>query len=98
MPDRPDVNPASRRSRLDYRAAPVLRAEHAERGFTRLIEQQTAKIPSDVFLFLALGVMGASLALEISGNEKLGRSIGMWATPMLIMGVYNKLVKIVGPH
>ncbi len=98
MERQPETNPASRLSRMDYRAAPVLRAEHAEHGLTRLIEQQTAKIPSDVFLFVALGTMGVSLALEIYGNERLSRFIGLWAAPLLIMGVYNKLVKILGPR
>ncbi|HEX7119885.1 MAG TPA: hypothetical protein VF212_13925 [Longimicrobiales bacterium] len=98
MNDRLDVNPARRRSRMDYRAAPVLRTEHAEGGFGRLLEQQAAKIPSQTFLFLALGSMGASLALEVYGNDKLGRFIGMWAAPLLIMGVYNKLVKLLGPQ
>lgn len=93
-----DVNPAARKSRLDYRAAPVLRAEHIESGFTRLIEQQAAKIPSNVFLFLSLGTMGASLALQLAGKDNLSRYIGLWAAPLLIMGVYNKLVKIVGPQ
>ena len=32
------------------RAATVMRAEHTEGSFTRLLEQQTAKIPSDFFL------------------------------------------------
>ena len=98
MPSYPEINPASAKSRFDYRAAPVLRAEHVERGFTRLIEQQAAKIPSNVFLFLALGSMGASLALELTGNQRLSRYIGLWAAPLLIMGVYNKLVKIMGPR
>lgn len=93
-----DVNPAARQSRLDYRAAPVLRAEHRESGFTRVIEQQTAKIPSNVFLFVSLGTMAASLALQLARRNELSQFIGMWAAPLLIMGVYNKLVKIVGPQ
>lgn len=93
-----DINPASRRSRMDYRAAPVLRAEHAERGFTRLIEQQMAKVPSDLFLFGALGSMGASLALHLWGRRTAGEFVGLWAAPLLVMGVYNKLVKLTGPQ
>lgn len=91
-----ETNPASERSELDYRAAPVLRAEHVEGGFTRILEQQTAKIPSDVFLFLSLGTMAASLGLEISGRHRLADFIGSWAAPLLVMGVYNKIVKTFG--
>ncbi len=60
-----DVNPASERSMISYLPTPVVRAEHAEGRLTRLIEQQAAKIPSDVFLFAALGAMAASLVLEV---------------------------------
>lgn len=98
MATRPDVNPASKRSELAYEPAPVLRTEHAEGQFTRMIEHQTAKIPSDVFLFAAFSAMGASLVLELTGNSRASRFVGMWAPSLLIMGVYNKLVKTVGPR
>lgn len=98
MAKQQEVNPASRKSRLSYVPAPVLRAEHAEGTLTRLIEQQTAKIPSDFFLFAALASMGASLAFELAGNRRLSRFIGMWAPTLLTFGVYNKLVKVLGPR
>lgn len=93
-----DVNPASDDSLREYEPTPVVRSEDAEGTLTRLIERQTAKVPSDVFLFLALGSMGASLALELSGRKSLSRFVGMWAPTLLTMGVYNKLVKTVGPR
>lgn len=92
-----DVNPAGDRSLREYNPAPVVRSKHAEGTLTRLIEWQTARIPSDVFLFLALGSMGASLAFELSGKNSLSRFMGMWAPTLLTMGVYNKLVKTAGP-
>lgn len=98
METRQDVNPASGKSRLEYEPTPVVRAEHAEGTVTRLIEQQTAKVPSDIFLFIAIGSMGASLALEIAGQTRLSRFVGMWAPTLLTMGVYNKLVKTLGPR
>jgi hypothetical protein len=91
-----DINPASESSLREYEPTPVVRSKHAEGTLTRLIERQTAKIPSDVFLFLALGAMGTSLALELSGRHSLSRFVGMWAPTLLTMGVYNKLVKTVG--
>lgn len=95
----PDVNPASERSMESYfEPPPVLRVEHAEGSFTRIIEQQTAKIPSDFFLFAALCSMAASLALELRGKRSPARFVGMWVEPLLTMGVYNKLVKLLGPR
>lgn len=93
-----DVNPAAHEpvSGAPVAPAPVRRAEHAESSLTRLLEQQAGKIPSDVFLFSGLGAMAASFALEVGGRPRLSRFVGMWAPTLLIMGVYNKLVKMGG--
>lgn len=63
---------------------------------TKAIEQQTKKIPSDVFLLTALGSIALSLTLKIMGRPKDAMFVGQWAAPILIMGVYNKLVKQAG--
>ncbi len=76
--------------------APVVRPEHAESEVGRLIEQQTAKIPSHWFLLAAFGAMGMSLVLELSGRTRASRFVGQWPTPLLIAGTYNKLVKTLG--
>ena len=70
--------------------------ERQEGKVARAIEKQTSKIPSDVFLWSALGSMGISLALKISGNNKKALFVGQWAAPLLLLGVYNKLVKLEG--
>jgi hypothetical protein len=90
------VNPASGASELVYEAAPVFRAEHGESRITRLVEQQSAKVSSVIFLTLALAAMSASLVLEATGRRRASRFIGMWPGPLLTMGVYNKLVKTFG--
>ena len=90
-----EVNPAAEESMAEP-PVPVVRPEHAEGDLARLIEQQTAKLPSHWFLFAALGVMGASLGLELSGRSRAARFIGMWPTPLLVAGMYNKLVKTLG--
>ncbi len=90
-----DVNPAAEASVAEL-AAPVLRPEHAEGSVARLIEQQSAKIPSHWFLFGALTAMAASLALEMSGRDRASRFVGYWPTPLLVLGVYNKMVKTLG--
>ena len=99
---RQDVNPASAESKQEYQkqkaltAAPVTRAEHVEGSLTLLIEQQTAKIPSHVFLCASFLAMGLSLGAEITGRKRTAGFVGMWVTPLLIMGVYNKMVKTFG--
>jgi len=61
------------------------------------IEEQTAKIPSDVFLWAALGSMAASLTLKFfKSRQHTALFIGQWAAPFLLLGVYNKLVKLEG--
>lgn len=62
---------------------------------TRTIEQQTAKLPADIFLLGALGSIGVSLYFEITGNPEKSRFVGQWVSPFLLLGVYNKLVKVI---
>ena len=69
---------------------------HREGSVARTIEQQTAKIPSDVFLWAALGSIGASLIFTIAGAQKKANFIGQWAPTFLILGLYNKMVKLHG--
>lgn len=90
------VNPASEASELVYQSAPVFRAEHGESRVTRLVEQQSAKISSVVFLAVSVAAMTVSLGLELAGRRRASRFIGMWPGPLLTMGVYNKLVKTFG--
>ncbi|MCW3107815.1 MAG: hypothetical protein JWQ09_2321, partial [Segetibacter sp.] len=42
------------------------------------------------------GLMAVSLGLQIAGKQKLSNFIGHWPTNILIMGLYNKLVKLEG--
>ena len=70
--------------------------EHREGVAARTIEQQTAKLPSDVFLWAALGSIGGSLAFLLAGDTKKANFIGQWTPTLLILGLYNKLVKLHG--
>jgi len=60
------------------------------------IEDKTAKIPSDVFLWASFGSMGVSLGLKIMKQNKLALFVGQWAAPFMIFGIYNKIVKTKG--
>ena len=64
-----------------------------EDNVTGMIESQTSKMPSSLFLGLAIRSMGASLVLKIVGQDDWALFVGQWAAPFLIMGNYNKMVK-----
>jgi len=72
------------------------RREHREGRVARSIEQQTAKVPSDVFLWAAFGSIAGSLAFKMTGKDHASLFVGQWAPTFLILGLYNKLVKLSG--
>ena len=74
----------------------VTRSEHAEGSLATSIEQQTAKLPSDLFLWAAIGSIAASATLHLTGNRNGSVFVGQWAPTFLILGLYNKLVKQLG--
>ena len=69
---------------------------HREGLVARAIEQQTAKMPSDFWLWGAFGSMGLSAFFKLTGQEKHANFVGLWAPTLLIFGIYNKLVKLQG--
>ena len=72
------------------------RPEHTEGQIARTIEEQTAKLPSDLFLWAAGASIVGSLLLHFSGKEHQSLFVGQWAPTFLILGLYNKLVKVAG--
>ena len=70
--------------------------QHSEGPIARTIEQQTAKLPSDVFLWAAAGSIGASAILQLVGKKHASLFVGNWVAPFLLFGVYNKIVKTQG--
>lgn len=68
-----------------------------EGSFTKAIEKQTAKIPSTVYLGLAAGSVVLSAALAMSEKRKgWANFVGLWVPSILLLGVYNKIVKTQG--
>jgi hypothetical protein len=63
---------------------------------TGAIESQTSKVPSSAYLAAAVGSMAASAILKGVGKEHWSLFVGQWAPTLLIMGLYNKLVKQLG--
>lgn len=74
----------------------------------RKMERMTARLPSDLFLWGAGAAMAASLVTQIMGGRGRGSRftateraplpmfIGMWVPSLLLLGVYNKIVKVAG--
>ena len=70
--------------------------QHSEGPVATAIEEQTAKLPSDLFLWLGIGSMALSAAFQIAGQKKVSNFIGHWPVNFLVLGLYNKLVKLEG--
>ena len=62
----------------------------------KMLERGTAKMGSDIFLWAALGSIAGSAYLQSKGRRELSLFVGQWAPTFLTVGVYNKLVKLLG--
>ena len=74
----------------DYR---VSAGEAQEDQFTAAIEKYTSKVPSSVFLGLAIGSILGSVAFKLAKKDSEALFVGQWVAPFLILGNYNKMVK-----
>jgi hypothetical protein len=63
---------------------------------TKMIEKTTAAIPSGTFLVLAGGAVVASLTLKLLGRHATANFVGEWVPTILMLGLYNKIVKVFG--
>jgi hypothetical protein len=72
------------------------RPSKTEDEFTKSLEEYTAAIPSTAYLGVALGAIALSLIFQITGQGKWGNFIAQWVPTWLIIGIYNKLVKLEG--
>ncbi len=80
-------------TRGDFRVAPH---EHEEGTITKAIEHYTSKVPSGAYLSLAVGAIGLSAALHLAGRKSDSQFVGHWVPTILLLGLYNKLVKVQG--
>ena len=69
---------------------------HAEGKVARAIENQTAKLPSDTWLWAATGAILGSAVLHMIDRKQESLFVGQWAPVLLILGLYNKIVKVAG--
>jgi hypothetical protein len=70
-------------------------AQRTEGPVAKAIERETSKVPSDVFLWGALGFLAVS-AIQTLNRRNSGVFLAQLAPTLLMMGVYNKLVKLGG--
>jgi hypothetical protein len=70
--------------------------EHEEGTVTKTIEHYTSQVPSGTYLSLAVGSIGLSLALRLLGQKHAANFVGQWVPTILILGLYNKMVKLHG--
>jgi hypothetical protein len=74
----------------DYR---VHAGEAQEDQLTAAIEQYTSKVPSSVYLGLAIASIAGSVTFQIAKKPNSALFVGQWVAPFLLLGIYNKLVK-----
>jgi hypothetical protein len=65
-----------------------------EDRFTKTIEASTAAIPSIGYLSVAIAAMTLSLMCQVTGEGKWGNFIAQWVPAWLIIGLYNKRIKM----
>jgi hypothetical protein len=85
-------------------AEPMAKLDKIEGRTTDIIERRTGRVPSGAYLTLAVGSMMASALLmlaarrsplgRVGGRAQLAGFVGQWVPSLLIIGVYNKLVKV----
>jgi len=86
----------ARRRDEGYRMNTFSESKPVEGPVARAIEKKTSKIPSDVFLWAALGFLGVSVAMRAGSRRGIAPILSELGPTLLLLGVYNKLVKVAG--
>jgi hypothetical protein len=81
---------------LGERMSQTRTPRYPEGPMARAIEEETIKIPSDWFLWAAGASIVGSLTLHCAGRKNDGAFVAQWVPTILILGLYNKLVKVAG--
>lgn len=72
------------------------RFSHVEGSTTKAIESATSAVPSSLWLILAGGSVVGALVLKIMRRDETANFVGQWAPTFLALGIYNKMVKLLG--
>ena len=78
------------------RSTGVAPHEHEEGAITKTIESVTSMVPSGTYLSLAIGAIGLAAVLHVSGRKEDSQFVGHWVPTILMLGLYNKIVKLHG--
>ena len=70
--------------------------QYKEGPVAAAIEKYTAKLPSDLFLWAAVGSIAISATLKVMRKDEEALFVGQWPPTFLLLGLYNKLVKMEG--
>ena len=81
---------------MGFAARTLMGRKHHEGITTKAVESATAQVPSISFLGIAVVAMAVSWIFLLTGRRNVANFIGQWAPTILIMGLYNKLVKLEG--
>jgi hypothetical protein len=82
--------------KLDNLSAGAKSASRHEGTMTRALERVTAALPSTTWLALAGAAFVGSVALQGARRKHEALYVGLLVPSFLLLGVYNKLVKVVG--
>jgi hypothetical protein len=69
-------------------------AHRHEGKMTSAMEHGTSMVPSVAWLVAAGVSIAGSLALRVAGRRDDANFIGQWVPTFLLLGVYNKMVKM----
>lgn len=67
-----------------------------EGALTQGIERLTSALPSSTWLAFAGVALAGSLAFKAAGRKHTALVVGQWVPTFLILGLYNKIVKVSG--
>jgi hypothetical protein len=67
-----------------------------EGALTKAIEKLTASLPSSTWLAFAGASLVGSIVLKAARKNHASIFIGQWVPTFLVLGLYNKLVKVAG--
>ena len=67
-----------------------------EGTITVAVENRTSRIPSIAYLIGGMSALAVSTCLMLGGRKKASILVGQLVSPLLIMGLYNKIVKTGG--
>jgi hypothetical protein len=70
--------------------------QRQEGKFAKAIEKETSRLPSDMFLWVAVASAATSLGLHVAHKKEAGNFVAAWVPTLLVLGLYNKTVKLLG--